>query len=184
MKNLRTVYLIIVLLSSLLGGCGGYPRLLSFPFDRGGRSLNSNASQLNPQIVSPYIVFVSDRNGSQDVYLYNTQTRRLVDLPGLNSLNEVASHPSISQDGRYLVFGVSRQGNTGIYLYDRETAQKRELTANIQAEVRNPLISANGERIVFEVAQDGQWDIFVSDRQGNVMISLSALTEKASLSSK
>ena len=162
----RFGWISVLAITSLLSSCTSYPRLLNFPFDPGGRSLNSLASELTPQIASQYIVFVSDRNGSQDVYLYDAKNRRLIDLPGINSLNEIASHPSISEDGRYIVFTASRQGRSGIYLYDRETQQKRNLTANIQAEVRNPTISADGSAIAFEVATDGQWDIWVYDRSG------------------
>lgn len=155
----------------VLTGCTGYPRLLNFPFDAGGRSLNSSVSELNPQIASSYLVFVSDRNGSQDVYLYDAKNQRLIDLPGLNSLNEIASHPSISEDGRYIVFAASSQGRSGIYLYDRETQQKRNLTENLQAEVRNPTISADGSTIAFESAKNGQWDIVIYDRSGQPVIS-------------
>jgi Tol biopolymer transport system component len=149
-----------------IAGCTGYPRLLNFPFDAGGRSLNSRASELDPQIASPYLVFVSDRNGSQDVYLFDARERRLIDLPGLNALDEVASHPSITEDGRYIVYAASRQGRSDIYLFDRETQQKRNLTDDLDAEVQNPQISADGSRIVYEVAKDGQWDIRVCDRDG------------------
>ncbi len=159
---------VVIVLSSLLSGCS-YPRLLSFPFDSAGRSLNGPTSELTPQVNSRYIVFVSDRNGSQDVYLYDTQSQRLVNLPGLNSYDEVASHPSISEDGRYIVFAASRQGRTGIFLYDRQTQQKRNLTAELPAEVRNPTISADGGRIAFEAAKDGQWDILIYDRSGTML---------------
>lgn len=165
----RVVLISIVALTSLLSSCGGYPRLLNFPFDPGGRSLNSRNSELNPQISSSYLVFASDRNGSQDVYLFDARTRRLIDLPGLNSLDEIASHPSISEDGRYIVFTGSRQGRTDIYLYDRQTQQKRNLTENLSAEVRNPSINADGDRIVYEVAKNGQWDIVVCDRSGKIL---------------
>jgi Tol biopolymer transport system component len=149
-----------------LSSCTGYPRLLNFPFDPAGRSLNSSTSELTPEIVSSYIVFISDRNGSQGVYLYDMQNRRLIDLPGLNSLDEIAADPSISEDGRYLVFAGIRQGKSNIYLYDRETQQKQNLTENLQAEVRNPAISADGSKIVFEIATDGQWDVKVYTRSG------------------
>ena len=65
--------LLLTITFGLLGGCGGYPRLLNFPFDTGGRSLNSPALEVYPQISSQFIVFVSDRNGSQDIYLYDAQ---------------------------------------------------------------------------------------------------------------
>uniref|UniRef100_UPI000D1EC05E TolB family protein n=2 Tax=Cyanothece sp. BG0011 TaxID=2082950 RepID=UPI000D1EC05E len=157
----------IVVMSSLVTGCTGYPRYLNFPFDGGGRGLNSRASDLEPQVTSNYIVFISDRNGSQDVYLFDAQQRQLIALPGLNALDEIASHPSISENGRYVVFASSRQGKSNIYVYDRQTEQKRNLTADLQAEVRNPIINADGTQIAFEIAQDGQWDIMIYDLSGN-----------------
>ena len=164
---MKRVFLALILsLGFSLGGCTGYPRLLGFPFDRGGRSLNSPASEVNPSISDRFLVFVSDRNGSQNIYLFDAQNRRLIDLRGLNSLDEMATHPSVSEDGRYIVFGASRQGKTDIYLYDRETEQKRNLTADLNAEVRNPTLSADGSRLAFEVAQDGQWDIWIYNISG------------------
>jgi Tol biopolymer transport system component len=160
--------LLIPLLTSLslLGGCVGYPRILSYPFDPGGRSLNSSASELNPQISGRYVVYTTDRRGTQDVYLFDTLTRNLVDLPGLNSYDAIASHPSVSDNGRYIVFEASRQGRSAIFLFDRETRQSRNLTANLQAEVRNPTISADGSRIAFETTVNGQWDVLVYERSG------------------
>ena len=156
----------VVLLASWLTSCTGYPRLLNFPFDLGGRGLNSRTSELTPQVTSQYIVFVSDRQGSQNVYLYALRDRRLINLPGLNAFNEIASHPSISEDGRYIAFAASREGKTAIFIYDRQTQQKRNLTAQVQAEVRNPTISADGLKIALEAAINGQWDIIVYNRSG------------------
>jgi Tol biopolymer transport system component len=162
----RSIFIPVLALTGLLSGCVGYPRLLNYPFDPGGRSLNSPASELNPQISGRYIVFSTDRRGSQDVYMFDMLTRNLIDLPGLNSLDAIASHPSASEDGHYIVFAASRQGRSAIFLYDRETRQSRNLTANLQEEVRNPTISADGSRISFESSLNGQWDIFVYDRSG------------------
>jgi beta propeller repeat protein len=162
----RFIFIPVLALTGLLSGCVGYPRLLNYPFDPGGRSLNSSASELNPQISGRYIVFSSDRRGSQDVYMFDMVTSNLIDLPGLNSLDAIASHPSVDDDGRYIVFMASRQGREAIFLYDRETRQSRNLTANLQASVRNPTISADASRISFESSLNGQWDIFVYDRSG------------------
>ena len=162
----RSIFIPVLALTGLLSGCVGYPRLLNYPFDPGGRSLNSSASELNPQISGRYIVFSTDRRGSQDVYMFDMVTRNLIDLPGLNSLDAIASHPSASDDGRFIVFVASRQGRSAIFLYDRETRQSRNLTADLQAEVRNPTISADGSRISFESSFNGQWDISVYDRSG------------------
>lgn len=158
--------IIFMAIATTLSSCGAYPTIVSFPFDPGGRSLNSPAEELMPQVSGRYIVFISDRRGSQDVYLFDIQTRSLIDLPGLNSLDVVASHPAVSENGRYIVFAAIRQGRSGIYLYDRENRQLRNLTENIQAEVRNPTISGDGSIIAFESSANGQWDILLCDRFG------------------
>lgn len=162
----RSIIIPAIALSGLLSSCTGYPRLLNFPFDPGGRSLNSPASELTPQIARRYIVFTSDRLGRQDIYLFDTVQQGLIDLPGLNAFDAIASDPDVSENGRYIVFTASRQGRLGIFLYDRETRSLRNLTANLQAEVRNPTISADGSTIAFESSANGQWDILVYDRSG------------------
>jgi Tol biopolymer transport system component len=150
----------------LLGGCFN-ARPVNFPVDPiGGQSLNSSYAEMTPRISQRYIVFASDRKGNQDIFLYDTVAQRLVDLPGLNALDTTESSPAISEDGRYIVFAGSRQGRSGIYLYDRDFRQMRNLTANLQAEVRNPMISADGNTIVFETNLRGQWDILVYNRAG------------------
>jgi Tol biopolymer transport system component len=156
---------LILTLGLILSSCG-YPRIMRFPFDNGGKGLNTPASEYNPQIVANYIVFVSDRNGSQDVYLYDAKNLKYIETPGLNALDEIANHPAVSEDGRYIVFEASRQGRSNIYLYDLQTQQKRNLTADIQGQVRNPTMSADGNIIAFESAVDGQWDINVYNRAG------------------
>lgn len=164
-RNFRQA-LCLCALSLTLQSCVGYPRVVDFPLDPNGRSLNSRSIELDPAIAAKYIVFASDRNGSQDIYLLDMETRQTILLPGLNALNEIASHPSVSEDGRYIVFAVNRLGESDIYLYDRDFQQKRNLTDNLNQEVRNPNISADGSKIVFEVAENGQWDIVVYNRAG------------------
>lgn len=161
-----SIFIPAIALAGLLSSCTGSPRLLSFPFDPGGRSLNSPDSELTPQVAGRYVVFTSDRFGRQDVYLFDIVSQSLIDLPGLNSFDAIASDPTVSENGRYIVFTASRQGRLGIFLYDRETRQLRHLTANLQAEVRNPTISADGSTIAFESSASGQWDILVYNRSG------------------
>jgi len=153
----------------MVAGCGGYPQILNFPLGRGGKGLNSLAAEVSPHLNPPYLVFVSDRNGYQGIYLFNIQNRSLVALPGLNALDEVVSQPSVSEDGRYIAFSLSSRGQTDIYLYDRQTQQKRNLTASLSAPTRNPSLSADGDRLAFEIARQGQWDLQVMDRQGNLI---------------
>ncbi len=169
LDNSRFILFLSVIIAGLLSSCTASSRLLNFPFDPGGRSLNSPGAELKPQIADRYIVFISDRRGRQDVYLFDALEQRLVDLPGLNSLDAIADDPSVSEDGRYIVFTANRQGKSGIYLYDRELRQLRNLTENIAAEVRNPTISADGSAIAFESSANGQWDIVICDRAGQAI---------------
>lgn len=157
---------IIISLVTTISGCSAGGRMLSFPYDSGGRSLNGPTSDLQPQISGRYIVFVSDRRGTQNIYLFDTQERIILDLPGLNSLDMISAEPSASGDGRYIVFSGTRQGRSSIYLYDRELQQLRNLTENLSAEVRNPTISNDGSTIAFETSENGQWDLVVYDKSG------------------
>lgn len=156
----------VVILVGLLSSCTGYPRLLNYPLDPGGHSLNSPAAESSPRIVGRYLVFTSDRLSRQDIYLFDRLSRNLINLPGLNTFDAIASDPDVSEDGRYIVLAASRQGRRDIFLYDKETQQSRNLTANLPAEVRHPTISTDGSMIAFESSANGQWDIVVYDRSG------------------
>ena len=112
------------------------------------------------------MVFTTNRRGSQDIYMFDTLTKNLVNLPGLNSFDTITDHPSVTEDGRFVVFVGSRQGRSAIFIYDRNTQQSRNLTGNLQAEIRNPTISADGSKIAFEFNNNGQWDILLYDRFG------------------
>jgi len=163
MYRIRNLSIVLFLCFSLLTGCFGYPRILDYPVEGGDRGLNSLSAELDPQISGHYIVFTSDRQGSQNVYLFDIIKRNLVDLPGLNSLDTLFSHPSISDNGQWIVFAAIYQGRSDIYLYNRETRQSENLTAHLASEVRNPTISANGSKIAFEYSNNGHWDVLVYD---------------------
>jgi len=156
----------VTAIATVLNSCTIYPRMLNFPFDAGGRGLNSPSDEITPEVAGRYIVFASDRLGRQDIYLFDGWSRRLIDLPGLNSLDAIASDPAVSQDGRYIVFTGIQKDQTDIYLYDRETRQLRNITVNLDAQVRQPTISADGSTIAFESSANGQWDILVYERSG------------------
>lgn len=155
----------IALLSGVLVGCRG-AQLVRFPYDPSGRSLNSPFAEQQPAIAGRYVVFTSDRRNSQDIYLYDTVTRSLIDTPGLNAIDMIESSPAISEDGRYIVFAGTRDGRADIYLYDRDTRQRRNLTEKLNATVRHPTISANGTAIAFESSSNGQWDLVITNRLG------------------
>jgi Tol biopolymer transport system component len=111
-----------------------------------------------------YIVFSSVRSGTESIYLYDTQTRQLVDLPRLNANNVANTQPDISADGRWIVYLSNALGKSEVFLYDRTTAEIQNISLSIPGDVRHPRISANGRWIVFESNGLGQWHIEVFDR--------------------
>ncbi|MGQ9836958.1 MAG: TolB family protein [Cyanobacteriota bacterium] len=111
-----------------------------------------------------YLVFSSARSGSQDIFLYDTQERRLVDLPNLNSRDVATTSPDISADGRYIVYVSNALGKSEIFLYDRQTRNIQNISSRIAGDVRNPTISGDGRFIAFESNGRGQWNIEIFDR--------------------
>jgi Tol biopolymer transport system component len=158
--------MLAAVLTSLLTGCAPAGELLLFPFDPGGRSLNSPFTETEPGISNRYLVFSSTRQQKQDVYLFDLEQKRLIDLPGFNALDAIASSPAISADGNTIAAIFSRQGESDIYLYNRGTQQLKNLTENLNAQVRHPSLSGDGNLISFEVEMNGQWDVTVYDRSG------------------
>jgi Tol biopolymer transport system component len=158
--------LLLFLCLSQIWGCTSNVRLLGTPVESNGLGLNSPYAETMPQVSKQFLTFVSDRNGSQDVYLWDITTRRLIPLPNLNRFDTIAASPSISEDGRYLAFSASQNDRVGIYIYDRSTQQVRRIGGNLRGETRHPHLSADGQRITFEVNQQGQWDVVVYSRSG------------------
>ncbi len=115
-----------------------------------------------------WLAFVSSRNGSSQVYLYDLKQKNLVQLPGLNFNGAIAQEPSVSRTARYIVYISSVEGRPDLILYDRATQRAEILTRGYRSWIANPHISPDGRYIVFETARRGQWDIEVFDRGTNI----------------
>ena len=137
-------------------------------------SVNSRYHDEQPAISGDgrTLAFVSNRNGSSQIYLYSLQQRRFLDLPGLNRSGEIAQTPSLSRTGRYIVYISSIEGRPNIVLYDKAIKRSQIMTERYRSWVRNPRISPNGRYIVFETARRGQWDIEVLDRGTNIELDI------------
>ncbi len=137
-------------------------------------SLNSRYHEQQPSLSGNgrFLVFISNRNGADQIILYDIQQRNFVNLPGLNSKGAIATNPSISRTGRYIVYVSSFQGKPEIVLYDRATKRSEILTLSYRNWIRNPSISPNGRYIVFETSRRGQWDIEVIDRGPNIELDI------------
>jgi Tol biopolymer transport system component len=129
-------------------------------------ALNSRYNDEQPALSGDgrWLAFVSNRNGSNQIAIYDTQQEQFVNLAGFSRGDVIAESPSLSRTGRYIVYIANLQGRPDIVLYDRETKRSEIVTQNYRSWVRNPYISSDGRYIVFETARRGQWDIEVYDR--------------------
>lgn len=131
-----------------------------------GATLNSRSAEESGSLSfdGGYLVFASDRLSQRSIFLYDTRSRQLIDLPGLNQMGVIQDQPDISADGRYIVYVSEQQGKPDVFIYDRQTMFAQQLTRNFLGEVRNPSISGNGRFVAFESNRSGQWDIEILDR--------------------
>jgi Tol biopolymer transport system component len=136
--------------------------------------LNSRYNDEQPALSGDgrWLAFVSDRNGSRQILVYDLQEQRLVNLSGLNQSNVIAESPSLSRTGRYLVYISGIQGRPDIALYDRATQRTELIAQGYRSWVRNPHISPDGRYIAFETARRGQWDIEVLDRGPSIELDI------------
>ena len=110
------------------------------------------------------VIFVSDRDGDEDLYLYDMnsgKTDRITD----NAANDFA--PSFSPDGKELVY-VSNQDDPykwEIYAIDVKKGRIARLTDNVYWD-GFPRFAANGQSIVFSSKRNGSEDIYVMRRDG------------------
>ncbi len=162
----------IICLTFLLNSCSD-EGFLTPPTVQFGATLNSRGSDSHPRFSyqGNYLVFDSDRDSKQGIYLYDVKNAKLIPLPGLNQPNSFQYQPDLSADGRYLVYVSEEEGKTDIFLYDRISFQKENLTKNQIGEVRFPTISGNGRFISYELNRAGNWDIMIYDRGASAELS-------------
>ncbi len=159
---------LIFSLASLLVSCSSE----NIPI--GPTSLNSRYTEEQPALSGNgrFLTFVSTRNGSHQILLYDLRQQQFVPTPRLNRPQTIVESPSLSYTGRYIAYITSDQGRPVVALYDRATQQSQILTPIYRGWVRNPNISPNGRYVVFESASRGQWDIEVLDRGPDVELDI------------
>lgn len=119
-----------------------------------------------------FLAFVSNRDGTRAILMYDFQQQRFVNLPRLNRRDAIAESPSLSYTGRYIAYIASDRARPEIELYDRATQQIQVLTTGYRGWVRHPSISPDGRFIAFETGIRGQWDIEVLDRGPNIELDI------------
>jgi dipeptidyl aminopeptidase/acylaminoacyl peptidase len=130
--------------------------------------IQSTQTDSNP-VYSPdgtKVAFLSDRSGSQEIWLSDSDgsnQRRLT------SLNALAWVPKWSPDGRQIVFYLSPQGDdrSHIYTLDVDHGLPQQLTRDIPtARFPHPNWSHDGKWIYFCSAQSGRNEIWKMSAEG------------------
>lgn len=102
------------------------------------------------------LVYVSNRNGNNDLYLYDltagTDTR-------LTTNAATDDHPAWSPDGTKIAFASARSGGGDIYVYDVAGATETRLTVDPIID-NNPAWSPDSQWVVYDAKSDGNlWKI-------------------------
>lgn len=159
---------LVFIFTSLLISCN------SSDLPIGVSTLNSRYAEEQPALSGNgrLLAFVSNRNGSQQLLLYDLRNQSFIPTPGLNRRNTIVENPSLSYTGRYICYLTSNQGRPVIALYDRAIKRSKILTPTYRGWIRNPHISPDGRYIVFESASRGKWDVEVLDRGPTVELDI------------
>lgn len=132
-----------------------------------------------PLVGNRLITFVSNRNGNDDIFLYDVITGAYNPLPNANTPAD-ETNPEISADGRFLVYQTNRNGNSDIFLYDILTGSIDTLPIiNTSAFEGQPSVSADGRFIAFVTDRFGSLDVALYDRLTGFLNPLSRLNTDA-----
>jgi Tol biopolymer transport system component len=126
-----------------------------------------------PLVGNRLISFTTNRNGNDDVFIYDVITGASNPLPNANTPAH-ESNSEISADGRFLVYQTKRNGDTDIYLYDILTGSIDTLPViNTDAFEGQPSVSADGRFIAFVSDRYGSLDVLLYDRLSGFLNPLS-----------
>ncbi len=117
---------------------------------------NSLESRNDPQ---DKIVFFSDRDGNNEIYVMNddgSAQRRLTN----NDSND--THPKFSPNGEQIVFLSDRNGPYEIFTMNSDGSDVRQITPSIPS-VHFPSFSADGSKLIFNSVQKGKRVLMIMD---------------------
>lgn len=110
------------------------------------------------------IAFVSNRSGSNEIWVLQADATRLMRLTHFNEQGHVG-FPRWSPDGQEIVFEVRHAGMSNIYRIDAFGGKPQPLTESASINVV-PIWSSDGMHIYFSSNRTGDWHIWRIARSG------------------
>jgi Tol biopolymer transport system component len=110
------------------------------------------------------IAFRSDRSGSSEIWLCNSQGEHPVQLTSFGG--PLTGSPRWSPDGLQIVFDSRPEGNSDIYVARIASGAIRRLTYNTAADVLGSW-SSDGQWIYFASNRSGRWEIWRTPSDGS-----------------
>jgi TolB protein len=114
-------------------------------------------------VTTGQIVFGTNRDGNDEIYIMNGDGSGLVNLTD-NPASDNA--PVWSPDGTQLVFESNRDGNLELYIMNADGSGQTNLTNNPTEDLQ-PAWSHDGMQIVFSSDRDGNHEIYMVNADGS-----------------
>lgn len=105
------------------------------------------------------MVFVSTREGNQEIYTANSDGSNLKRLTTDSAMDR---NPVWSPDGKRIYFSTNRWGNLEIAWMPPDGSKVTRLTNNRSLD-DSPAISADGKRLAYTSHRDGNYEVYVMD---------------------
>jgi TolB protein len=118
------------------------------------------ASQIhNFEEITGKIVFQSDRDGDEEIYVMNAQGREVIQLTNNNAFD---GYPVWSKDGKRICFESNRDGSFQIFIMDHEGNNQVKVTGGSFYN-RYPGWSPDEKMIAYQSKRDNGLEIYVMD---------------------
>jgi Tol biopolymer transport system component len=123
---------------------------------------------------SKRIVFVSERDGNEEIYAVNADGTGAAANLTKNSASD--NIPFFSPDGQWISFVSNRSGSYDIWIMDTNGGNLRRLTPGTNNAVGWYAWSPNGKQIAFDSQASGNYEIYIINFDGSGLLKLTTNT--------